>query len=84
MKIKLRAFRSLKRYAAIQGIRNHKVGVIQDKRSTRLLFKALVGFKVYSKKRKDLSEKRNQIEAKRKSVCKFKVLHAWNKRQLYL
>ena len=81
-KLARKALRSLKRYTAIQAVRNHKVAIMNERRSTRMQYKALVALRMFSRKMRELSQKRQQIESKRKSICKFKVLHAWNKRQL--
>ena len=84
LKVKMMVFRGLKKYGSIQVVRSHKVHVVQEKRATKISYKAFMALKMYSNKMRGLGLKRQQIESKRLSIRKFKILHAWQKRQLDL
>jgi len=58
LKIKMMAFRGLKKHASIQAVRGDKVRVVQERRETRISYKALVALKMYSSKMRSLGLKR--------------------------
>ena len=58
LKIKMMVFRGLKKSASIQFVRSHKVQVMQERRASKISYKALVAFKMYSSKMRGLKLKR--------------------------